>query len=269
MEKYQNGFNNFITKMAPRFVVGLSVLVLGLWTIAVIVKVLKKQFLKKNFHKTTSLFFTSIVGIILRVFLFMLVLMYIGVPTTSLIAVLGAAGVAIGLSLQNSLSNLAGGFIIVFFNYFKVGDWIESKDGSGHVTEIKLFATRLVDLDNKSYIIPNSRLSNESVTNFSSLGKIRLEIPIGIAYDSDIKKAREALVQSMIKHPMVLASPLPSVKVTGFGDNAILIVMRPWLKTNDPWWDINFDLIEGAKLALDNVSVKIPFPQRVIHIKKD
>lgn len=190
----------------------------------------------------------------------------IGVETTSFIAMIGAAGLAIGLALQGSLANFAGGVLIMLFRPFRAGDWIEGQGVSGSVDSIQIFHTTLKTADNKVVIVPNGALSNGHITNYSREPRRRADINIGIDYSSDIKRAREVLLD-IAKDPRVQLDPAPVVFVTGLGESAVNISLRVWVATGD-FWPVTFEFTELAKERLTEAGIGIPFPQRVVHLAK-
>ena len=203
-------------------------------------------------------------SILLKVAVLLAAAEAVGIPTASLAVIFGAAGLAIGLALQGSLSNFAGGVMILLFKPFKTGDLITAQGHTGNVKAINIFVTTLITPDNKTVIIPNGPLSNGDITNFTTDGKIRVDLVVGIGYGEDIKKAREVLLQMMNHHPLVLETPAPSVNVLELADSSVNLAVRPFCKPAD-YWDVYFGVTEGAKEVLDANSIEIPFPQRVIH----
>jgi len=189
----------------------------------------------------------------------------VGVETTSFAAILAAAGLAIGMALQGSLANFAGGVLIMIFKPFKIGDLIEGQGIVGVVKEIEIFTTKLSTPDNKEAIIPNGTLSNGNIINFTSQGTLRVDLNIGIGYGDDIKKAKEVIMKTLTDNPKVLKDPAPTVAVSELGDNAINLVVRPFATVTD-YWDVYFEALEDSKNALDAAGVSIPYPQRDVHI---
>ncbi|WP_282875069.1 mechanosensitive ion channel family protein [Pseudomonas peli] len=218
----------------------------------------------RQVDRALSSFICSLVGIVLKVLLLVSVASMVGVETTSFIAVIGAAGLAIGLALQGSLANFAGGVLIMFFRPFRAGDWIEAQGVSGSVDSIQIFHTTLKTADNKVVIVPNGSLSNGHITNYSRESTRRVDINLGIDYSSDIKQAREVLLD-IAKDPRVRQDPAPVVFVTGLGDSAINLSLRIWVATPD-FWPVTFAFTEQAKERLSEAGIGIPFPQRVVHL---
>lgn len=195
------------------------------------------------------------------------VIQMIGVETTSFIAVLGAAGLAIGLAFQGTLANFAGGALLLVFKPYKVGDLIEAQGQLGVVKEIQIFTTILLSPQNKTIILPNGAVSNGDITNYTTEGKIRVDLTVGISYNSDIKKAKNILMDVMKSDENVLSDPAPFVGVSELADSSINLAVRPWSKP-EHYWNVYFDTLENCKNALDKGGISIPFPQMDVHLSK-
>lgn len=257
-----------LSTYAVKIVTALLLLIIGLWLIKKVKKIVTKGFEKTKMEISLQSFLSNLLDWTLKVFLTITVLGQIGVATTSFVAVLGAAGLAIGLSLQGALSNFAGGALIMIFKPFKVGHLIEAQGELGVVKEIEIFVTKIVTPQNKLSIIPNGALSNGNIKNYTEEGMLRVDLTIGIAYDSDIKKAKEILEATMLADDKVLRDPAPFVGVTNLGDSSIDLAVRPFA-TPDNYWDVYFNTLENCKVALDEANISIPFPQREVLIKKE
>lgn len=242
----------------------LVTLLLGWWMINMLTRKVTGLLDGRNVDKALNGFVGSLAGIILKVLLLISVASMIGVETTSFIAVIGAAGLAIGLALQGSLSNFAGGVLIMLFRPFKAGDWIEAQGVAGSVDSIQIFHTTLKTADNKVVIVPNGSLSNGHIINYSREELRRVDISVGIDYSSDIKRAREVLLQ-IAADSRIQRDPEPVVFVTGLGDSAVNLQLRVWVATAD-YWAVTFDFTEQAKEQLTAAGIGIPFPQRVVHM---
>lgn len=240
-------------------------LVIGLWIIRKLVKFSQKLMEKAELEVSLMYFLSNLIKWTLKVLLFLSVLNQLGVATTSFMAIIGAAGLAIGLALQGSFSNFAGGILILLFKPFKVGDFIEAQGEKGDVKEIQIFVTKLITPKNRLAIIPNGILSNGTIKNYTEEGKLRVDITIGISYDSDIKKAREVLLKVLNDHPKTLKNPAPAILVTELADSSVNLGVRPWAKPQD-YWDVYFQCTEQCKIALDEANITIPFPQRDVHL---
>ena len=189
----------------------------------------------------------------------------IGIATTSFIAVLGAAGLAVGLALQGSLANFAGGVLILIFKPYVVGDLIEAQGHLGVVKEVQIFNTILLSPTNRRVIIPNGAMSNGSVENFSAEGTLRVDLTIGISYAADVPKAKQVLIKMMQDNPQVLQDPVPMAAVAELADSSVNLAVRPWCKVAD-YWDVYFETTEMAKVVLEENGISIPFPQRDVHL---
>ncbi|MFO7744376.1 MAG: mechanosensitive ion channel [Psychroflexus sp.] len=249
----------------PSVIAALVILILGFWVIKLIVGRVRKVMEKREVDPGVRGFTTSILGIVLKIVLFIVVISKLGVETTSFAAILAAAGLAIGLALQGSLSNFAGGVLIIILKPFRVGDFIDAQGESGTVTEITIFYTYLTTIGNQRVVIPNGQLSNNKVVNYSFEPTRRNAMTVGISYDSDIKKTREVLLNIVNSDERTLKDPEPAVVVTGLGDNSVDLSLRFWAKRED-YWALNFDTMEKLKTELEDAGVSFPFPQRDVHL---
>lgn len=270
MENYQNlveKAQNLILDYGPKVVLAIVVLLIGLWIISRVTKITRKLMIKQNINVSLIGFVCSLVNIGLKALLIVSVAGMIGIQTTSFIAVLGAAGLAIGLALQGTLANFAGGVMILVFKPYKVGDLIKAQNHLGVVKEIHIFVTILLSPESKTIIIPNGAISNGDITNFTTEGKIRVDMTFGISYESNIKKAKDILLQVMQSHPKVMKEPAPFVGVSELGDSSVNLAVRPHTIPQH-YWDVYFDVYEQGKLALDAGGITIPFPQVDVHFDK-
>ncbi|MTI20865.1 mechanosensitive ion channel [Fulvivirga sp. RKSG066] len=241
------------------------ILVVGLWVIRFLSKYFNKFLEKRSFDDSLKPFLESMFYNILLILLLLTVLTSVGVEVTSFIAILGAAGLAIGLALQGTLANFAGGVIILTIKPFRVGDYIEGGGNSGTVREIQIFNTILITPDNKKVVIPNGELSNDSITNYSAEENRRVDMKFGIGYDDDLKKAKGILMEMLENDERVLKDPAPSVTVAELADSSVNFNVRPWVKLAD-YWSVYWDFQENVKLRFDEEGISIPFPQRDIHV---
>lgn len=253
---------------APKFLLAIFTLIIGLWIIKLIIKSLDKVMNRANVDDSLRKFFRSLLSILLKVILLISVASMVGIELTSLIAVLGAAGLAVGLALQGSLSNFAGGVLILLFRPFRVGDFIDAQGNLGKVESIQVFNTILKTPDNKTIIIPNGPLAGGSITNFSTEAKRRVDMTFGIGYSDDLKKAKEVLKKLINDDNRVLKEPEPVIAVNELGDNSVNFVVRAWCNSAD-YWSIYFDMQENVKLEFDKEGISIPFPQRDVHIYQE
>lgn len=239
-------------------------LVIGWWLIKLIIGSLRKLFNRQGHDPALSKFLLNLANGALVILLVISVVGMLGIETTSFIAILGAAGLAIGLALQGSLSNFAGGVLILLLKPFKLGDWIEVNGISGSVKDISMFYTKLNTFGNQLAIIPNGELSNENIINYSAEDKRRDSITIGISYDSNIKVAKDTLMGLLNEQENILEDPAPAVVVTELADSAVNLSVRFWAR-NEFFWDCHWYTIEEAKTRLEAAGISIPFPQRDVH----
>ncbi|HEY1028672.1 MAG TPA: mechanosensitive ion channel domain-containing protein [Pseudomonas sp.] len=255
-----------VLEYSGKLTLALITLAIGWWLIGKLTTSIGGLLENRRVDRVLSSFIGSLVSIVMKILLLISVASMIGVETTSFIAMIGAAGLAIGLALQGSLANLAGGVLIMLFRPFRAGDWIEAQGVSGSVDSIQIFHTTLKTADNKVVIVPNGALSNGHITNYSRETRRRAEIVVGIDYSSDIRRAREVLLE-IAEDPRVHRDPAPVVFVTALGDNAVTLSLRVWVDTGD-FWPVTFAFIELAKERLTAAGIGIPFPQRVVHMAK-
>lgn len=249
-----------------QLLLALVTLLVGWWLIGLFVSRFGALLARRQVDPGLRGFVGSVARIALRIMLLISVASMIGVETTSFIATLGAAGLAVGLALQGSLSNFAGGVLILAFRPFRVGEFIEAQGVAGTVQTIQIFHTTLLTGDGKQVVMPNGSLSNGHITNFSREPVRRVEIAVGISYDSDIKTARQVLLE-IAGDPRVLRDPEPVVVVTGLADSAVNLALRVWVNNAD-LWPVTFAFNEQAKERLAAAGVEIPFPQRVVHLRQ-
>ena len=251
----------------PKFILALITLIAGLWIIKHIVTAIEKVMIKSKTEATLITFIRSLLSWVLKILLFLSVASMIGIKTTSFIAIFSAATLGIGLALQGSLSNFAGGILLLILKPFKVGELIEVQGQIGVVTEIHIFYTVLLSPQNQTIISPNGPLAGGSIVNYTKAGKLRVDLTIGIAYDSDIKKAKDVLMKVMTDNDKVLKDPAPFVGVSEFADSSINLAVRPWAAAEN-YWDVYFSVNESMKQALDDANIEIPFPQMDVHLEK-
>jgi len=249
----------------PKLLLAIVTLVVGLWLVNRFVRLLDHRLGKKD--PTLNKFLCGLISAVLKVMLLISVASMIGIETTSFIAVVGAAGLAIGLALQGSLANFAGGVLILIFKPFKVGDTIEAEGHLGSVAEIQILYTVLNTFDNKRIVIPNGSLSNATLINVSVYDKRRCDMTFGIGYDDDIDKAKKVLQRLFEEDERSLIEPAPRICVGGLGDNSVDLMFRPWVATDD-LWPYYWDMQEKVKKAFDEEGISIPYPQRDVHLYK-
>jgi len=269
----QNNWENFVSSavtMAPRLITALVSAVLifiaGRWIIGILKKLIRKAFVKKGVEISLQKFMLNVITWALNILLFIIVVTQLGVQTSAFVAMIGAAGLAVGLALQGSLANFAGGILILLLKPFKVGDYIEVKSGeSGTVHEIDIFHTRLITPQNQMVVIPNGDVSNNSITNYTHLGTRRTWFNIGVSYDTDLKQAKDILLDVIKNNQYAFDDPAPQVVVTELGDSAVNLSVRATTSL-DNFWTMNEELIISCKKALDDAGIEIPFPQRDLHV---
>ncbi len=244
------------------FILGLYI---GMKLIKNGVTLLRKLLNKQHFDKTLTKFLMSIVEMILKVLLVLSLIQYVGIPTTSFVAILASAGLAIGMALSGTLQNFAGGAMLLALRPFKVGDYVEISGYEGFVESIQIFNTTILTIDNKKIIIPNADCSNSSMTNFTSEGKRRVDLTFGISYGDDIDHTKSVLQKIIDDNAKVIDKQDSLVAVSGLGDNSVNFTFRVWVKTND-YWDVFFEMNETVKKTFDREGISFPFPQRDVHI---
>ena len=236
--------------------------IIGSWIIKKIIGAVKKVMAKGTYDVSLQKFLTNLVSWGLKIFLIITVISTLGVETTSLAAVIAAAGLAVGLALQGSLSNFAGGVLLMIFKPYKIGDLVEAQGVLGSVKEIEIFTTKLITPQNKLAIVPNGAMANGNIINYTAEGKMRVDTVVGVDYGSDIKKTKEVLLEMLKANPKVLNDPAPSVNVEALADSSVNLAVRPYCKPED-YWDVYFGTIEGTKEALDKAGIEIPYPHEV------
>ena len=267
LSNYQEFLEHFIDlawSFVPNIIVAIIIAIIGRFVVGLINKMVYKFFERKDYDPTLESFLQSFIRILLNVTLVVLVVTQLGVKTSSLVAMLGAAGLAVGLALQGSLSNFAGGVLILLFKPFKIGDWISAQGVDGAVKEISIFNTKLTTFGNQIAVIPNGQLANGNIINYNAEPIRRENYKVGIGYGSNIKVAKDILLDICAKDHRILTEPTPEVYVDGLGDSSVNLTLRFWAK-NEEFWPARFDLIEQSKLRFDEAGIEIPFPQRVIH----
>ena len=264
-EQHVEELINILWTIFPNLVSALVLGFVGWWVIKLINLGVAKFFEKREYDRTLETFLEDFISNGLKVLLFVMVITQVGVETSSLIAMLGAAGLALGLALQGSLSNFAGGILILIFKPFKVGDFISAQGSEGTVKQITVFNTKLNTFGNQEVIIPNGNLSNDKITNFSSEGIRRENLIIGIAYSSNIQKAREIILGLCAQDENIMTEEgkEAQVVVTELADSSVNLAVRYWASA-DTFWPTRFKMIEEIKIAFDREGIEIPFPHRVM-----
>ena len=268
MENLSEQIYGIVMEYGPKLIGAIVTLIVGMWVISIIRNVLSKRFEKRNVDPSLRGFLNSIIGIGLKLMLWIAVIGMMGVQMTSFIAILGALGLAVGMALSGTLQNFAGGVMILLFKPFKAGDFINAQGHSGVVNEIQIFNTILKTPDNKTIIIPNGGLSTGSMTNFSTEAKRRVDFTFGIAYGDDVDKAKKVLMDLIKADKRIINDPAePFIAVSELADSSVNLVVRVWAEAKD-YWGIYFDLTEKVYKTFDKEGLNIPFPQMDVHLQK-
>ena len=241
-QKWINKGFDLITEFGPKLVGAILIWIIGSWIIKILIKGVSKAMNKASYDESLKKFLLNLIKWALKILLILAVLGTVGVETTSFAAILAAAGLAIGMALQGSLGNFAGGVLLMIFKPIKIGDLIEAQGELGVVKEIEIFTTKLLTPENKEVIIPNGALSNGNIVNYSTEGRLRVDLTFGVSYDSDIKQTKEVLMNVLTSHPKVLKDPAPAVTVSELADSSINFAVRPWCTVADDYWDVYFDV---------------------------
>lgn len=256
---------NIFAVFGVRVVAAAFILLLGWWAAKIVRRFLFKALQRRNADPILVSFVGSLTYVLLLTFVILASLGKLGVQTTSFVAVIGAAGLAIGFALQGALGNFAAGVLMLVFKPFKVGDYIEGGGTAGSVEEIQMFTTKLKTPDNKIVIIPNAKLTSDNIVNYSAKDTRRVDMVFGIAYGDDIDKAKALIHDVLAKDERVLKDPAPTVGVIELADSSVNMAVRPWVKTAD-YWNVFFDTNEALKKRMDAEGISIPFPQRDVHL---
>lgn len=268
MKEYLNDSDKLlalITDLAIAAATAIIVLVIGLFIIKKITNALHRLFQKKDYDPSLESFLLSLARIGLKIMLYIAVIQMLGVQTTSFVAVLGAAGLAVGLALSGTLQNFAGGVMLLIFKPFKTGDYIDAQGYSGTVSEVQIFNTILKTPDNKTIIIPNGGLANGSMVNYSTEPKRRVDWTIGIGYGDDADKAQAVIRKMMEDDDRILKDPAPFVEVSELADSSVNFAARAWVNASD-YWAVYFDMNKNVYKTFDKEGLNIPFPQMDVHV---
>ena len=265
MEGIIDKIYQLLTVYGLKVLAALAIFIIGRWVAKGVRKLVERLMVKSKVDPTLISFTSNMAYIGLLAFIFIAALGQLGIQTTSFIAVLGAAGLAVGLALQGALSNFAAGFLLIIFRPFKVGDLIEGAGVFGVVEAIQIFTTQLKTADNKTVIVPNGKLTDDNIVNWTVKGTRRVDMVFGIGYEDDIDKARSLMTDIMAQDSRILKDPAPQISVSELADSSVNFVVRPWVKVED-YWGVYFDLTEKIKKAFDADGISIPFPQRDVHV---
>lgn len=268
IERYLQELPDRLIRLGVRVLLALVVFLIGTQLIKLIRRILKKSFRRKNVDEGVSRFLDSFVKAVLYILLLFMIASAFGLDATSVVALVGSAGVAIGLAVQGSLSNFAGGVLILLLKPFKMGDYIRDSAGNeGTVEEVQLFYTRLITPDRHIVVVPNGTLANNNILNMSTIDDRRMDIKVGISYDSDIRQAKEVLLKILDEDPGVLQEKEKRVFVDELSESSVVLNLRCYSK-NELFWETKWRLMETVKYALDEAGIVIPFPQVDVHMKK-
>jgi len=265
LQSYWNMAVDLSLAYVPKLILALVVLLIGLWLIGRVLKVMDGALERAGMDISLASFLHSLAGMVLKVLLVISVASMIGVATSSFVAMLGAAGLAIGLALQGSLANFAGGVLILLFKPFRVGDFIEAQGVSGSVREIQIFSTHIHTPDNKVIVVPNGALSNNVITNYSKEQKRRVDFVFGIGYQDDILLAKNLLQTLIDADPRIDKDPEPLIAVSELAESSVNLRVRVWANAED-MWSVRYDYLEAVKHSFDANNVSFPFPQRDVHL---
>jgi small conductance mechanosensitive channel len=268
MQEFLDFIVSYLTEYGLKIIGAVAILVIGLWLAKLITKTFNKTLIKREVDDTLVKFFTAIVRILLIIFVVLAAIDQVGIETTSLVAILGAAGLAVGFALQGSLSNFASGVMLIIFRPIKVGDFIEGGGMSGSVTEIGIFVTILTTPDNKVIYVPNAKLTSDNIVNYSANNTRRVDLTFGIGYSDDIDKAKKVIGYVLYSNSKILTDPAPTVQVNELADSSVNFVVRPWVKSDD-YWTVYWELTEAMKKKFDENKIEIPYPQRDVHLHQN
>ncbi|MEM1412914.1 MAG: mechanosensitive ion channel domain-containing protein [Pseudomonadota bacterium] len=253
--------------VGTRVLLALIIYLIGRWLAKIAQRVLEKMLRKREVDEVLVDFLGSVANIAVTVVAIIAALDQLGISPASLLAVVGAASLAVGLALKDSLSNFAAGVMLVLFRPFTKGDFVDAGGESGTVDEVFLNSTRLVTPDNKLIMVPNSQIWAGSIVNYSAKDTRRVDLVIGVGYDDDLKQARDVIMGILEGHDKILSDPAPAVAVSNLGDSSVDFNVRPWVKTED-YWGVYSDVLRETKVALDAAGISIPYPQTDVHVHK-
>ena len=260
-----NQLSELLSSFGISLFIALSILIIGRQVVKILIKVISTALERSNTEDTVRIFVTNLLNTLLMIVVFIAAINQLGIQTTSIIAVLGAAGLAIGLALQGSLSNFAAGILIVIYRPYKVGDYIQADNHLGTVDDIQIFSTVLKTPDNKLVVVPNGSIMNGSIVNFSNQDKRRVDIIASCSYEDDIDKVKSVLADILSKDERILNEPKPRIAVSELADSSVNFIVRPWVKNSD-YLDVYYSLLEEIKKRFDQEGIAIPYPQTDVHI---
>jgi small conductance mechanosensitive channel len=265
--KYIDLITKFAIEYGLRIVGAIIVLFVGLWIVKRLNKSIYRFLIKRKIDESLQPFLQSLLSALLKVLLVITVMSMVGIEMTSFVAILGAAGLAVGLALSGTLQNFAGGVMVLVLRPYKVGDYIEAQGYTGTVKEIQIFSTILVTVDNKRVILPNAGISTSSLINYTAEETRRVDRVFGISYNDDVERAKKIMLETIQSHDKVLNDPPIFIRLVELGDSSVNITTRSWVKTED-YWDVYFDINESVYDALNKAGISIPYPQMDVHLQK-
>jgi len=260
-----NQVSELLSSFGLSLFIALTILIVGRQVVKIVIKVISSALERSNTEDTVRIFVTNLLNTLLMIVVFIAAINQLGIQTTSIIAVLGAAGLAIGLALQGSLSNFAAGILIVIYRPYKVGDYIQADNHLGTVDDIQIFSTVLKTPDNKLVIVPNGSIMNGSIVNFSNQDKRRVDIIASCSYEDDIDKVKSVLADILSQDDRILSEPEPRIAVSELADSSVNLIVRPWVKNSD-YINVYYSLLEEIKKRFDKEGISIPYPQSDVHI---
>lgn len=266
--KYKDYAIDFIVMYGPKLLGAILVLIIGLWVIKLLTRGTDRLMVRSKVDDSLRPFMKSLVGTLLKVMLVISIMGMVGIEMTSFIAILGAAGLAVGMALSGTLQNFAGGVMILIFKPFKVGDYIEAQGFAGVVKEIQIFVTILTTPDNKTIILPNGGLSNGSMVNYSTQDTRRVDWTVGVSYGSDIEHVRKVINGLVEADERIMKEPAPLIKVSALADSSVNFAVRGWVNPGD-YWDVFFDMNEKVYTTFNKEGIGIPFPQMDVHVQNE
>ena len=267
MEQTLRNLLDMVINKGVEILIALAILLIGFKLSKLLIKLIKKGRGFNKLDKNVQTFTVSFINVASKIIVLLIVAGVVGIPTASLITLIGSAGVAIGLALQGGLSNVAGSLLILINKPFEIGDYVDAGGSSGTVTNITMFYTELSTVDNKKVVIPNGQLTNGTIVNYSANGERQLDLKFGVSYESDIEKVKKAIIEALTNTELVIKEEDFLVRVLEFADSAIIFRVRAWVKTED-YWNAYYDVEENVKNSFDKHGVEIPFNQLDVHMKK-
>ena len=265
MEDTVEKIYEYLAVYGLRILAAAVIFFVGRWLAKLVSKLVGKGMTKAKVDETLVIFGQNLCYTALLIFVIIATLAKLGIQTASFIAIIGVAGLAVGLALQGSLANFASGVLMLIFKPFKVGDFVEIAGAKGTVKEIQIFNTVLASPDNIRVIVPNAQVTSSNILNYSVNGTRRVDLVVGVSYEDDLKKAQQVIEQVLAGDARILKDPAVTVAVSELGDSSVNFVVRPWVKSAD-YWDVYFDITAKVKLSLDQNGISIPYPQRDVHM---